>query len=147
LLYSKATFKIIATGGQILNPVSNYECMRFYSYEYNELMDFLSLHKINGVLFLTGDRHHSEIIKVDRGSLYPLYDITVSPLTASVGPARGTEINNPFRIEGTLIEAQNFGNISVTGKKDERVLKVQFIGLKGDKLGEWSIHQQELISR
>jgi alkaline phosphatase D len=144
LLYSNATFKIIATGSQVLNPLSGSECMRFYSYEYNDLLQFLSASKISGVLFLTGDRHHSEVVKEPRPGSYPLYDITISPLTATVSKVRGNEINNPARISGTLVEAQNFGNISVTGKKNERTLKVSFTGIDGAKLAEWSISEQEL---
>ncbi|MDB5195930.1 MAG: Alkaline phosphatase, partial [Flaviaesturariibacter sp.] len=59
LLTSKATFKLIATGNQTLNPKSIYECLQDYPAEFNELMYFLTAEKINGVLFLTGDRHHS----------------------------------------------------------------------------------------
>ena len=80
LLYSTATFKIIVVGSQVLNPVSPFDKWRDFPSEYQELMDFLTEQKINGVLFLTGDRHHSEIIKVERPGTYPLYDITVSPL-------------------------------------------------------------------
>lgn len=145
LLYSNATFKIIVTGGQVLNPVSTAECMRFYSYEFNELISFLTTHKVNGVLFFSGDRHHSEVIKLNRQS-YPLYDITISPLTASVGTLRGGEITNPARVAGTLVEAQNFGNISVSGEKNNRKLSVKFVGLKGDKLAEWGVVEGELKS-
>lgn len=147
MLYSTATFKIIATGGQVLNPASTYECMRFYSYEYNDLMNFLAEHKISGVLFFSGDRHHSEVIKQVRPLLYPLYDVTISPLTATIGTAKGAEINNPARINGTLVEAQNFGNISITGKKNERILKVVFTGIRGDKLAEWSVNENELKTK
>lgn len=144
LLYSTSPFKIIASGSQVLNPVSNAETLRDYSFEYNELIDFITSHKITGVIFLTGDRHHSEVIKLDRSNAYTLYDITVSPLTASVGTLRGGEINNPARLANTLVEAQNFANISVTGAKDNRVLKVDFIGIKGNKLAEWSVGEREL---
>lgn len=144
LLFSNATFKIIASGSQVLNPVSTTECMRFYSYEYNDLIEFLSAHKINGIIFLTGDRHHSEVIKKERAGFYPLYDVTVSPLTASVGKVTGAELNNPFRINKTLVEAQNFGNIFISGPKDQRMLKIVFTGLKGQKHAEWSINEKEL---
>jgi alkaline phosphatase D len=144
LLFSNATFKVIASGSQVLNPVSTVECMRFYSYEYNELMEFLSAHKINGVIFLTGDRHHSEVIKKERAGSYPLYDVTVSPLTASVAKVRGAEINNPYRINNTLVESQNFGNIVVSGPKDQRMFKIIFTGIKGEKLAEWSVNEAEL---
>ena len=144
LVYSSATFKIIAVGSQVLNPFSEYECMRNYSFEYNELTDFLASQQISGVLFFTGDRHHSEVIKQSRKNLYPLYDVTISPYTSGVSKVRGDELNNPARIAGTLVEAQNFGKISVRGKKNERILKIEFIGTKGDKLAEWSVKQNEL---
>ncbi len=144
LLYSKATFKIIVVGSQVLNPLNEWECMHHYSYEYNELIDFLADRKINGVVFLTGDRHHSEVIKLDRTGLYSLYDVTISPYTAGVSKVRGAEKDNPYRINNTLVEAQNFGRISFSGKKNERTINVEFLGLKGEKMGEWSISESQL---
>jgi len=144
LLYSKATFKIIATGGQVLNPLSTAECMRTYTKEYNEMMEFLAAQKISGVLFFSGDRHHSEVIKLDRPALYPLYDITNSPYTAGVSKVRGAELNNPARVPGTLVEAQNFTKVNVSGKKNERIMKIEFIGIKGDVLAQWSVAEKEL---
>ena len=145
LLYSKATFKIIVTGSQVLNTFNKYECMQHYPYEYNMLLNFLSEQKIKGVLFLTGDRHHSEVIKMNRPGLYPLYDITVSPYTSGISKVgKSPEENNPLREPNTLVEAQNFAKFSFTGKKGERILKVEFIGLKGDKLGEFSVDEKSL---
>ncbi|HYC28037.1 MAG TPA: alkaline phosphatase D family protein, partial [Chitinophagaceae bacterium] len=141
---SLATFKIIVTGSQTLNPASPNDCLQSYPIEFNEIMDFLMQEKVNGVLFLTGDRHHSEVIKYDRQGGYSLYDITASPFTSSVGRVGQQEANNPARISGTLVEAQNYARISITGAPRERVLKVEFIGLKGDKLGEWSIRGDQL---
>ena len=144
LLYSNASFKIIATGSQILNPLSDFECMKHYSAEYYELMNFLNKGDVKGVLFFTGDRHHSEVIKQERPGLYPLYDVTNSPYTSGVGRVKGAELNNPARIPGTLVEAQNFTKVTVSGNKNERVMKIEFLGIKGDKLGEWSVGEKEL---
>ncbi len=144
LLYSNATFKIIATGSQVLNPFSDFECMKHYSAEYDELMNFLEKQKLRGVLFFTGDRHHSEVIRQERKGLYPLYDVTNSPYTSGIGKVRGAELNNPARMPGTLVEAQNFTRVTVSGKKKERVMTIEFLGIKGDKLGEWSVGEKEL---
>jgi alkaline phosphatase D len=144
LLFSRATFKFIVTGSQALNPLNKYECLRDYPVDYHGLMDFLSAQKINGVLFLTGDRHHSEVIRIERPSLYPLFDITVSPLTAGVSKASGIEANNPYRELNTLVEAHNFARLSISGKKNERVLMVAYFGTHGEKLGEWSVRETEL---
>jgi len=143
LLFSMATFKIIAVGSQVLNPVSPYDKWKNSPVEYGDLMNFLKENKINGVLFLSGDRHHSEIIKVDRPGSYPLFDITVSPLTSGTHRFAGPEVNNPYRVLG-IDEKQNYAKFSFSGPKDKRKLLVEFFGVKGNKLGEWSISENEL---
>jgi alkaline phosphatase D len=143
LLYSRATFKIIAVGSQVLNPVSPYDTWWNFATEYNEIMNFIKEYKIDGIVFLTGDRHHSSIIKVDRPGTYPLYDITVSPLTSGMYPFGPAEKNNPYRVFG-LDMKQNYGKFSITGKRGERKLTVEFLGIKGEKLGEWSVNEKEL---
>ena len=143
LLYSNAVFKIIVMGSQVLNAVSPYDKLKNFPVEYYDLMNFLSEHRINGVLFLTGDRHHSEIIKVDRPGTYSLYDITVSPLTSGTHKFSGAEANNPYRVYG-LDEKQNYGRLSFSGERNKRKLTVEFLGTKGEKLGEWSINESEL---
>lgn len=143
LLYSTATFKIIVVGSQVLNPVSPYDTWWNFPAEYHELMQFLEEYRINGVVFLTGDRHHSEIIKVNRPGTYPLYDITVSPLTSGTHSFGGPEKNNPYRILG-IDEKQNYGKFSFSGKRGERKLTVTYYGLKGEPLGEWSVTEKDL---
>jgi len=147
LSFSKATFKIIVTGNQVLNPINNYECVQHYPTEYNDLIGFMTNQKINGVVFLTGDRHHSEVIEMPRPNAYPLYDITVSPLTSGVGKVSGKELDNPFRVANTLIEAQNFGKISFFGSKGNRTMKVDFIDKNGANLGSWFVEENKLKMR
>lgn len=145
LTQSLATFKIIVVGSQSLNPMSTDEGFYNYSFEYHELMNFLNRSKTKGVIFLTGDRHHSEIIKTVRKSNYDLYDITVSPFTSGVAKVKGAEITNPARVTGSLVEKRNYARISVDGKKTERVFHVQFCGEDGKPLYHWSISEKQLI--
>lgn len=141
---SLANFKVIVTGSQTLNPASPFDCLQSYPIEFNELMDFLKNEKINGVLFFTGDRHHSEVIKYERPGTYALFDVTSSPLTSGVGKVGGAELNNPARVPGTLVEAQNYARVTVSGAPRQRVMKVEFLGLKGEKLGDWSVKETDL---
>jgi alkaline phosphatase D len=143
LLYSTATFKIIAMGSQVLNPVSPFDKWWNFPAEYDELMNFIKEYKINGIVFLTGDRHHSEIIKVDRPGTYPLYDITVSPLTSGTHSFGAAEKNNPYRVLG-IDEKQNYGKFSFSGTRGSRKMTVAYFGTKGDRLGEWSITEKDL---
>ena len=145
LLFSTATFKIIAVGSQVLNPASPYDKWKDFAIEYEEIMAFLKDNKVNGVLFLTGDRHHSEIIKVERPGTYPLYDITVSPLTSGTHTFGGPEKNNPYRVLG-IDEKQNYGKFSFSGVRGSRQLLVEYFGVSGNKLGEWSISEKDLRS-
>ena len=144
LQFSNATFKIIVVGSQVINPLGRSENMQQYPYEYNELINFIQSQKIQGVLFFSGDRHHSEVIKVEQPNFYPLYDITISPYTAGVSKPSGEEKNSIYRVAGTLVEENNFGKISVTGAKDNRILTVDFIGTKGQKLGTWMVNSKDL---
>ena len=143
LLHSFATFKIVAVGSQVLNPVSPFDKWWDFPAEYDELMNFIKEYKISGVVFLTGDRHHSEIIKVDRPGHYPLYDITVSALTSTGYPFSAAEKNNPYRVIG-FDQKQNYARFSFSGKRGERKMTVQYLGLKGEPLGEWSVNEKEL---
>ncbi|PWT77790.1 MAG: phosphodiesterase [Bacteroidetes bacterium] len=145
LAYSEAPFKLIAIGSQVLNPIhKEFESLNRFSAEYTELMDFLNAQRIDGVIFLTGDRHHSEVIKADRPGNYALYDITSSPLTSGVSKVSGIEVQNPARVPGTLVEERNFTRITVSGNKGERKIQVEFIGLHGATLANWSVNEREL---
>lgn len=143
LLYSNATFKIVVVGSQVLNPVSPFDKLRDFPVEYYELTNFLTENKINGVLFMSGDRHHSEIIKVDRPGTYPLFDITISPLTAGTHLFGGPEKENFYRVLG-VDQKQNYGRVSVSGSRGQRKLTVEYVGIKGDKLAEWSVLESQL---
>ena len=66
LLGSKATFKFIVTGGQFLNVNTTQESYALFMRERQEILDFLLQHKIEGVMFMSGDRHHTEMIRLPR---------------------------------------------------------------------------------
>jgi len=130
-----------------LNPASPFDCLQDYPVEFEELMAFLDAENISGVVFLTGDRHHSEVIKYARKDKYPLFDITSSPLTSGIGRVFGTEKDNPARIANTLVEAQNYTRITISGKTGERIMKVEFVSIKGEVMGTWSISEKELKNK
>ena len=145
LLNSYAPFKIIVTGSQVVNEVEDGgDCFYNYPVEYNDLMNFLNVHKINGVIFLTGDKHHSEIIKKDREMAYPLYDVTVSSLTAGISKVKKEFINQANRIPNSLVEEHNYGRFTVSGKPKERVLQVEFVNISGQSKSKWLISENDL---
>lgn len=112
---NKAAVKFIVTGNQVLNPVNEFECYTHYKKEWENFMQFLVDNKVSGVVFLTGDRHFSEVNTYKPDGFYTLYDITCSPLTSKpfTGITEYKEYDNPARVPGSLILEQNFMRISV----------------------------------
>lgn len=137
-------FRIIATGTQVLNDFSTKDCFIHYQSEFNEMMDFLNAHKIDGLVFLTGDRHLSSIIKRNRINNYSLYDITASALTAGLSRRAPGEATNPNMV-AHVDDSNSYSKISFTGKGTSRTMTVKFINTKGEQLVEWSIALQDLI--
>jgi alkaline phosphatase D len=135
---------IIAGGNQMMNPMTFFEAFGSYPAEQKRLIDFIREARIPGVLFLSGDRHHSELIKRVEPGLYPLYDFTSSPLTS--GPANPTrEENNPARVAGTLVKQQrNFGLIEASGTARNRKLTLRILNSAGKQLWRHEISQNEL---
>lgn len=146
LLSSNAVFKFIVNGGQVLNPNADKECLRSYTAEFNELMNFIKSNKISGVIFITGDRHFTEMHKISSPDFYDLYDFTSSPITSGVyGVDKTKEIVNPTRVEGSLFIGNNFARIGISGPKNERKVTFEIIDQQGEKKWEYSIGQKQLM--
>ncbi len=122
LASSRARFKVVALGNQVLNPHTRYEGLVNFPADYQGLLDFIRAARIEGVFFISGDRHHTELIRLQPEGMYPLYDFTSSPLTA--GPHRMREDDpekvNPDRVPGTLLQERSFGSLTFTGRGEER---------------------------
>lgn len=150
LLSSNATFKIIVVGNQVTNKMNDHESLVAYGKEYEQLMDFLDKHDIPGVLFLSGDRHFTEVLKTDREDAYPIYEFTSSPLSSGTygNLDESEEYDNPQRVDGTLVyEDQNFGMIHVKGKKDNRRLVLETYSSDGEKLWDYTIRESDLTNK
>jgi alkaline phosphatase D len=144
LAASSAKFKIIASGSQFINKLSRFDCLTLYPVDFDAFMNILDKQKVEGVLLLSGDRHHSEIISYPRENGYTLYDITASSITAGVSKAGGVEKDHPMRVKNTLLEENNYARFSVSGGKNDRRIKVEFLNRAGEVKVSWSVHENEL---
>lgn len=147
LLGSNATFKIIVVGNQVTNKMHGNESLYAFGHEYHELMNFLKREEVPGVIFVSGDRHFTELLKTERGRDYPLYEFTSSPLSSGTYNTlnESVEYDNPQRVDGSLVfKDQNFGMIRISGKDNNRKLVLQTFGSDGSKLWEYTIHEDEI---
>ncbi|GAB2600713.1 alkaline phosphatase D family protein [Spirosoma areae] len=144
LTFSKASFKFIVTGGQIVNPAKTAENYSIYGTERERLFKAITDAKIPGVLFITGDRHHSILHKLDRAGSYPLYDLTISPLTSGPSKPNADELKQATYIDGTLVSDRNFGILSVSGPLKDRVLTINVYDQKGTQRWTKELRASEL---
>lgn len=142
---SEATFKFIATGSQVLNKIHDREKLREFTEEYNDLLSFIDSQKITGVIFLSGDRHHSELIRSEGEISYPLYDFTSSGVTSFRNKARKSiEAENLGRISGLLADYQNFGKITISGTEGNRECLIEVFKKRGKPGWSFTIKASEL---
>jgi alkaline phosphatase D len=137
LQYSKASFKFIAIGGQFLNTAKVFENHSIYADERQTIIDAIDSLKIKNVVFLDGDRHHSEISKLTTKSGIVIHDITSSSLTSGTGNNR--DEMNELRIPNSMQIMKNYATIQVLGSKKERRLIVTFKNSVGEKLFDYDI--------
>jgi alkaline phosphatase D len=99
LAASQARVKVVAVGSQVLADYHEWESYANYAFEREELLDWIRSERIDGVVFVSGDRHLSELQRTELEGLYPLWELTASP-AANRPFVTGLEIPNPIRIDG-----------------------------------------------
>lgn len=150
LTASRAPLKVVALGGQMLNPVEVFENYAAIApAERQRILDGIAERAVDGVLFLSGDRHHGELVRIERPGTYPLYDFTSSPLTAGASTYAlrddSPEFENPARVPGTLIAGErNYGTLTLTGPRRERTLTLRAFDAEGGLLWERAMPLNDL---
>ncbi len=147
LTYSNAPIKLVVNGNQMWNRVNRFEGWNHFSTEQRGFADWLIAQKIDGVVFLSGDRHFTELLKVERPGTYPLYEFTSSPLTSNPwANPEGAERNNPEVVPGTLVGTRQFGMIRVTGPGNDRRIALESYDTAGKLLWRHEVRASDLKS-
>lgn len=144
LLASRARFKFIAGGSQFLNELSRFEGWHNFRDERGEFLDWLKLNNVAGVIFLSGDRHRTELLRLDREDAYPLYELTCSPLTSGLHKVDAAEADHPARVPNTLVSVHNYCTLTAEGRGKERVLLMRSHDAQGKLLWEARIEAAAL---
>jgi alkaline phosphatase D len=139
LHYSDAAFKLVAIGNQVLNSAAIYETYATIPAERERLLKRIEDEGIPGVVFLTGDRHFTELSALKLKDGRTLYDLTCSPLTSGVHTPKE---ENGNRVEGTVVEQRNFATLSFSGKRKERVMTIRVFDKDGTQLWERAIQEE-----
>lgn len=142
LVSSRATFKFVCIGGQVLNDVAKFEnYINIAPAERQYLLDAIAREGIKNVIFLTGDRHHSELSVSNIGGIR-IFDFTVSPLTAGSYDPEQEPNNLRVRSPNTAYGNRAFGLVEITGGENRRRLRLSLHDTQGKKIWEQSIEPQ-----
>jgi len=134
LLTSRAKLKVLVSGSQWLNANNTWEGWNRYPKEQQEFLAWLLDNNIPGVVFISGDRHFTEMHKLERDNAYPLYEASCSPMTSGINDKLSDEEkNSSTRIPGTLVQAHNYCEMRVTGKKGARKLSISSYNTQGER--------------
>ena len=139
------SIKIVAGGNQFWNRATRFEGWKHFRTEQQAFAEWLVRHEIEGVIFLSGDRHFGELLRIERPDAYPLYEFTSSPLT-SRPPSRidKAEQENPDLVPGTLVNRRQFGLIRVSGPSGRREIRFGAYDARGVSLWTHDIRASDL---
>jgi len=124
-----ADIRIIGSGTQFSIEWNGYEAWANFPHERRRMLDLIEKTKANGVLFISGDVHYSEISKLET-EFYPIFDFTSSGLSSTWMFATP----NKNRIEGPIMD-NHFGLITINWDQGNTKIKME----------TWDIHDNQRI--
>lgn len=131
-LAKPADFRILATSIQFLPQDHRWERWENFPNERKRLLNLLANKKTGPVLFVSGDRHMGELMRLSTDDPnspgFPVYEMTTSGLTNAGGGAAGEK--NRHRISPTNFQKRNFGTVSIDWEKAEATMSLH--GVSGD---------------
>lgn len=136
-LKKPADIRIIGSGTQFGIEWNGYEAWVNFPHEQQRMLDLIDATKANGVFFISGDVHYSEISKLET-DFYPIYDFTSSGLSSTWHFATP----NRNRIEGPIMD-NHFGLITIEWKEDP-IIKMETWDISDNQRIEYTINLSEL---
>lgn len=136
-LSGTADLFIIGSGIQVIPEEHAWEKWSNFPSEREKLFELIAANVKVPLVFLTGDRHISEVSKMEiEGYPYPLYDITSSSLTSPWGDPRPEA--NQFRID-SIIYDRNFTVMDIAWDTNTPQLGIKFVGVDNQTLKEFKL--------
>ena len=117
LAESKAAFKVVAGGSQLLSETKNGVHSGWHSYaaERGDFLAWLKANPVKGLVLLSGDRHNTQVF--GEGDVH---EFSCSPLTSKLSPVDKAEWDNPRLVKECVVETHNFGTLEFSGKGGSR---------------------------
>lgn len=117
-LKKPARIRLIGTSIQFAAPHNGYETWLNMPLEYQRMIDLIKKTKAEGVVFLSGDIHSSELCIAEPEGCYPLIDFTSSSLNLPLGAA------STHRRTGPAFGGANFGTVQIDWDAADPVISI-----------------------
>lgn len=132
-LREPADLRVIVSSIQFVASDHIYEKWANFPFEQSRMLSLIRDTNAEGVIFISGDRHHAELSRLDPDTVgYPLYDLTASGINQSRPRSqwRQPEMNR-HRVEGPF-RGEHYGFIDIDwNESDPRIsLSIRDIGGK-----------------
>ena len=144
-LRKPADLRVIASSIQFIAEAAGQETWSNLPAERRRMIDLIAGTKAGGVVFVSGDRHWSDLSVQKEDVPYPLYDLTSSSLNQP--HKRGTPTDNRYRaIEKTYHET-NYGMLEIDWDAPEPALRFLITDINGKTRISKEIRIGDLLSR
>lgn len=141
-LRAPADLRIIASSIQFVAEAVGQETWSNFPAQRQRMIDTIRRTAADGVLFISGDRHWSEISAIQVDVPYPLYDITSSSLNQT--HPRGTPTDNRYRVSDTTCHVPNFGVLEIDWGAPTPSILVKIVRRDGEVPLRLMIEAEEL---
>ncbi|MFP4541031.1 MAG: alkaline phosphatase D family protein [Opitutales bacterium] len=133
-LREPAELRFIVSSIQFVATDHRYEKWGNLPLERRRLLSLIEETGAEGVVFLSGDRHHAELSRLDWADGYPLYDLTSSGINQSrpraEGDRRPPEMNR-HRL-GRVFRGHHFGEVKIDWAQPEPVVHLRIVNQAGE---------------
>jgi alkaline phosphatase D len=136
LAQSKAAFKVVCSGSQLLSQNANGVTSGWHSYEgeRGRFLAWLAGSGVPGVIFLSGDRHNTQVFRLDIAGAAPVHEFSCSPLTSKLAALSEAERANPRLLAPLAVEKRNFGTLEFARQGGRRVATARCFDSRGEPL-------------
>ena len=132
--FVKSELRIIASSIQVVSSTHGWETWGNFPQERKKLLEMLKKQNNNGTIILSGDRHSSEISKLEGALNYPLFDITSSAMNQKLRP----KFENIYRL-GKRYFNENFGLLKIDWLPNGPKVRASIQDINGEPVIEYEL--------
>ena len=126
----------MCNGSQLLSEDENGHHSGWHNYrsERDAFLAWLARERIPGLLFITGDRHNTQVFRLKQDGAPVVYEFSCSPFTSRLSKLSKKDLANPRFVSGLGVEQRNFGTLELTGEGAARRIVASCFDSRGKQL-------------